>query len=1397
MVGSGRRWWLAAVVFGPMMWSAPTGAVHAGPPAWSPGVPLAASSPTDTAVVRLEEVGQLGGETTAVTVADGRAYVGVGPRLVVLDVSDPLHPARTGESAALPGSIDDIAVSVEHAYVAAGRGGLQVFDVTAGGDPRAVGSWDSPGYAHAVFAVAGRAYVADEPGGLRVLDIGDPAAPREIGHWTPTHYARTVAVFVSGDHAYVADGNRGIAIVDVRDPTTPRPVGEWGPGAGAHSVWVIGDLAYVGSIAGLYVVDVHDPAAPRWVGLATTGRTVSDVWARDGYAYLAVQGEGVRVVDVRDPDAPREVGAWRPTDYGSAAAVSGDGAHLFVADSYRGVHVLDTSDPTAPRAVGMVRALSYAFSAAADGGHAYVADPFIGLWVVDLGDPRAPRGVAVVDVGYGATRVTASDGHAYAAMGRQGLRIMDVRDPSAPRQVAAVEARSSTQDVCVTDGHAYLADGWSGLRVVDVHDPAAPREVGTADTAGDATAVDVRAGRAYVVGATTGPDAPGGLHIIDVRDPGAPREVGRLELPDLVPDVAASGGYAYVMAMGSEGDGSLHVVDVRDPTAPRDLGPTPMGGIPRSVSVRGDRLYVSFAYMPGTGGAGVLVFDVRDPATLREIGSWRARGAGHAVGIHVSGDYAYVATAEGGLTILRITEATGAAGLFLPLAVRTVGAAAESLASRAAGQRDPWTGQGGGAMASAVLATEPGAQPPVIAADRYVPPPSPRQVLDIADTWRFHFGDVPGAEDPPFDDGSWSTVTVPHTWNARDGQDGGNDYARGVAWYRTRIRLPADLAERKLFLEFGAANLTADVWLNGQLLGRHRGGYAAFRMEATSIARFDGDNVLAVRVSNALDPDTPPLAADYTMFGGLYRPVRLVVTDRLHVRMLDAGGPGVYITPTGVTTARAEISVAGKVWNSFPEPRPALVRTVLVDAGGQVAATLIATVTVGAGTGLDVVQHAVVDRPHLWAGRADPYLYTAYMEIREGDIVRDVVSQTVGIRSVGIDPARGFLLNGATYPLRGVNRHQDREDRGWAIGPAEHAEDMRIIAEMGANAVRLAHYPQDPLVYDLADRMGLVLWVEVPVVNRVADTDAFRASARNQVVEMIRQGYNHPSIALWGIGNEVTLDRAGPDPNPLLAELAGLARSEDPVRLTTIAQCCTDEGAPDVRHTDAVGYNRYFGWYGGPLGGLGPWADRVHAAYPDLAIAVSEYGAGASIHHHGDTGRLPDPGGVHPEAYQALVHEAAWTEIAQRPFLWGTFVWNMFDFASDDRREGERAGINDKGLVTYDRRVYKDAWWWYRVSWNDAPAVYITARRHDRRSSPTAPVKVYANTDRAHLVVNGRDAGWRSVVGHIALWPDVALGPGANRLVAEGEVTGSPAVVDEVTWTRVMPVPCYLPVAAR
>lgn len=650
-----------------------------------------------------------------------------------------------------------------------------------------------------------------------------------------------------------------------------------------------------------------------------------------------------------------------------------------------------------------------------------------------------------------------------------------------------------------------------------------------------------------------------------------------------------------------------------------------------------------------------------------------------------------------------------------------------------------------------------------------------RTEVPITHGWRFHQGDAPEAAQPGYDDSGWQRVNLPHTWNGRDGEDGGS-YYRGAGWYRTALPVSASSAGRRLFLQFDGANLVTDAWVNGRPAGRHEGGYAAFRFDITGLAVPGERAVVAVRVDNAVNPDVPPLQGDFTMFGGLHRGVRLLVTDQVHVDTLDHGGPGMYVRQSRVRGAGADLAVTARVTNDTAGAVSASVRTVVTDARNRVVAEESVDVVLPAGTTVPVTRNAVVARPHLWRGQEDPYLYRVRVSVRTAGRAVDEVSVPLGIRTVAMDPDRGFLLNGQPLGLRGVNMHAMRPGKGYAISDADVDADVAMIEEMGANAVRLAHYQHPQRVYDLADRRGLVLWTEIPLLGSLTASEAFFANTKAQLLELIRQNQHHPSVVVWGAGNELYTN--SPEANQLLGELAGTVAEQDPERPSSYAFCCFDEADPMAEHTATLGHNLYFGWYYGVFADMGAWADEMHARFPARRFSVSEYGAGASVVHQQNPPTPPDPPGeYHPEEWQARYHEGNWRELRARPFVWGAFVWAMYDFASDERDEGDRAGLNDKGLVTADRTTRKDAFYWYQANWSTAPVVHITARRDTPRFTPTTDIKVYTNSPEVQLTVNGVPLGTRTPVDHVATWTGVTLRPGENTVMATGG-----GVRDRVTW---------------
>ena len=660
----------------------------------------------------------------------------------------------------------------------------------------------------------------------------------------------------------------------------------------------------------------------------------------------------------------------------------------------------------------------------------------------------------------------------------------------------------------------------------------------------------------------------------------------------------------------------------------------------------------------------------------------------------------------------------------------------------------------------------------------------PRVDKNIDQDWRFIRQDVAGARALEFDDSAWQSINLPHTWNNLDGQDGGNDYYRGPAWYRRKLAIKSSDAGKSFFLRFDGAATATDVFVNGKPGGVHHGNFGAFCFDITDLVRPGKENVLAVRVDNSHSEDIPPLSGDFTIFGGLYRDVHLLVLDPVSVSPLDDASSGVYLKQVLVDDASAELEVTAKLRNGFRASRAATVVCTIVDPQWKIVKTARVRQQIAPRGQADAMIRMTLDRPHLWNGRNDPYLYRAIVDVRDGATVTDRVAQPLGLRYFAVDPNRGLILNGKPYPLHGVNRHQDRWNKGWAIGPSEQEEDFRIICEMGCTGVRLCHFQQADLAYEWCDRLGLVCWAEDGLVNKINATSSFSDSAKQQVRELVKQNYNHPSIFFWSLFNELAMTKdVNPDDAKLIGELNDLAHKLDPTRLTT---CATHKKAstPEVWITDLTAFNRYFGWYSGTVSDWPRALDELHAQHPDRRIGISEYGAGASVKQHelSPTTRPRTGGPWHPEEWQAIIHENAWRAMKDRPWLWCEFLWVMFDFAADQRKEGDQLGRNDKGLVTADRKVRKDAFYFYQANWTDTPLVHIAGRRFDPRPSGPGEIKVYSNCDSVELLVNGKSLGGRSGDTCVFTWPGVTLPEGTNLVRAVGTRNGR-AVMDGVTWT--------------
>lgn len=674
----------------------------------------------------------------------------------------------------------------------------------------------------------------------------------------------------------------------------------------------------------------------------------------------------------------------------------------------------------------------------------------------------------------------------------------------------------------------------------------------------------------------------------------------------------------------------------------------------------------------------------------------------------------------------------------------------------------------------------------LLAGQTYSPPANNRTNIRLESGWRFVRQDVGGAQNVAFDDSSWSAISLPHTWNNLDGQDGGNNYYRGVGWYRVHCTVPAEFSSRRLYLKFDGAFSVADVYVNGNHLGQHVGGFAAFVFDVTAHLNVGGDNVIAVKVNNSFNTNIPPLTADFTFFGGLYRSVHLLATDPVQISPLDFGSPGVYLKTTDVSSNSANLQVTTVVSNATTQTQTVSVRTVIVDAATNIVATITNAVTLPPTTISNVVSTTSIANPHLWDGLADPYLYQAFVELENGGSVVDLVSQPLGFRSFSVDPNNGFFLNGRPYDLHGVCMHQDWLGRGWAIGDAERNTNFALLKEIGATALRLSHYQHAEETYQLADRNGIILWSEIPVINYITEAPAFYANAKQQMTELIRQKYNHPAIVCWGVFNEITL-ATGPVATNLVNQLVQLVAQEDPTRPSTAAANSSNND-PTTLYSQLIAFNKYYGWYNGAAGDFANWADSIHASYPTRCIGVGEYGAGASIGQHSENPTQPSPGGsFHPEEYQNLYHEIHWQQMKTRPFLWCKFIWNFCDFAADARNEGDTAGRNDKGLITYDRLIRKDAFYWYKANWTTEPMVYITGHTFTNRATNAVTAKVYANCDTVELFVNEISQGVRTSTNCIFSWL-VSLRGGSNAVRAAATKGGS-VVTDSLIWTAPAPPP--------
>ncbi len=664
--------------------------------------------------------------------------------------------------------------------------------------------------------------------------------------------------------------------------------------------------------------------------------------------------------------------------------------------------------------------------------------------------------------------------------------------------------------------------------------------------------------------------------------------------------------------------------------------------------------------------------------------------------------------------------------------------------------------------------------------------------------WLFFKGDIKNGEKLGLNENEkWNSIEVPHTWNKIDALNGGSrkfalnkekrsGYYRGPCWYRTTINIPEVFKNKRFFLRFEAVGTVADVFINEIHIEHHKGGFSAFCIELPSdLIRFDKENLLCVRANNAHRSDLPPLSGDFPVMGGIYRPVSLMIKNKTCISPLDYASPGVYITQKQVTKQKAEIGLKTLILSD--EDTKEINLRISVFNATKISQVMEKKVKLKDKSLNEYKYNFEIINPHLWQGLNDPHLYMVKIELFDDGNLLDKVEQAIGIRFFEFNPKTGFLLNGVSYPIYGVCRHQDRAEKGWAISEKDQEEDILLMKEMGVRGVRLAHYQHSDYFYDLCDTHGILVWTEIALVNKVNFSREFWENTANMLIELIRQNYNHSSIFTWGLCNELGIFQFR-NPSSIIRKLHNLAKTEDSSRLTTLAaipQAKFRKGLYDI--TDILGVNLYPGWYYKYPNEIKVMISQWNSVRKEQGLAVSEYGAGASINQHEESpspkGSFLSAGGAwHPEEKQNLIHEITFKHISNSPFVWGSFVWNMFDFAVPTRNEGDSPGRNDKGLVTYDRKIRKDAFYYYKANLTNKPMVYITSRRYIQRTKPITDIKVYSNSPEVHLSLNNNYIGkMKKEEMNIHSYSKVKLVPGKN-LISVKITTDGEEISDQCEW---------------
>ena len=636
-----------------------------------------------------------------------------------------------------------------------------------------------------------------------------------------------------------------------------------------------------------------------------------------------------------------------------------------------------------------------------------------------------------------------------------------------------------------------------------------------------------------------------------------------------------------------------------------------------------------------------------------------------------------------------------------------------------------------------------------------------REIISLNENWTLSF---------PKGDHATEQVNLPHTWNAVDGNDGNGSYLRTTGVYTRTFTAPKQPREGgRTYVEVLAAALNSTVKVNGQVATTHEGGFSIFRADVTDLCH-EGENELTIEVSNEDTPSMYPSSADFTFYGGLYRGVNLISVPNAHFDLDYYGGPGMMVTPVPTEDGGANFTIKSFVTN------PADDLTVMYSIEDCFGREVASAVRGSADTEVTIY----VPDAQLWS-MDEPNLYTVIATLQRNNEEVDEIAANVGVRSFKVTPDEGFSINGVPTPLRGVSRHQDRVFEGNALTAEEHYDDAMLIKELGANTIRLAHYQHSQDFYDACDEIGFAVWAEIPFISVFKKGEGAHKHVMEEMKELIIQNYNHPSIMFWGISNEILIGGISQELVDTHHDLEKLCKELDPTRLTTIAHVSTTPVNGPMHHiTDLESYNHYFGWYGGQMEQNGPWLDQFHAEHPDICIGISEYGCEGIINWHSNTPQCKD----YTEEYQALYHEHMAQVFEDRPWVWASHVWNMFDFGCAARNEGGVSGRNNKGLVTMDRKTKKDSYFVYQAYWTQTPMVHIAGRRHAQRAGETTEIKVYSNQDTVVLYVNGKEVGQQTA--HRVFKFNAALNEGFNTIVA---VAGD--VKDSITLEKVAEEPGY------